>query len=288
MVERLIAEPFTSRITEHGEGPLWLSREGHWLLVDLLQGDLIELGLDGSVLRRRQVGAVAAAVRPRTQGGLVAAVDRGFILVDEEGKLTKLADAWVDPTVRMNEGACDRAGRFYGGSMAYDASPGRGALYRLNLDGTIATVLRNVTISNGLVFEPSGLSALYIDSAAQQVRRYWLPTDEGEWDRFDVVVDIDPALGSPDGFCLDQDGGMWVALWGAGRVHRYDADGYLTAEVLVDATQVTSCALGGPDGRSMIITTSTLTVDATAQPGAGAVFATRVAVPGVPILEARV
>jgi sugar lactone lactonase YvrE len=54
----------------------------------------------------------------------------------------------------MNDGACDPQGRFWAGTMAYDESPGAGALYRLELDGTCTTVLTGLTISNGIGWEP--------------------------------------------------------------------------------------------------------------------------------------
>jgi len=64
------------------------------------------------------VGSVAATVRPRTRGGAVIGVERGFVLEEPDGSLTALDEVWDDHRVSMNEGGCDPYGRFYCGSMA--------------------------------------------------------------------------------------------------------------------------------------------------------------------------
>ena len=77
----------------------------------------------------RHVGAVA----PVVGGGYVLAAGAGFLFVDEAGSIHELAQpAAIDGDVRMNDGACDPRGRFWAGTMAYDESPGAGALYRLS------------------------------------------------------------------------------------------------------------------------------------------------------------
>ena len=87
--------------------------------------------------RRRHVGEVAAALRPRRSGGAVIGIERGFVLEDADGGLTPLGEFWADAGVRMNEGGCDPYGRFYCGSMAYDQTPGAGTLYRLDPDRSV-------------------------------------------------------------------------------------------------------------------------------------------------------
>src|SRR3954454_13113444 len=114
----------------------------------MLAGDVLALAPDGSV-GRRHVGDVAAALRPRRGGGAVIGVEGGFALEDPDGTLTPLPEVWSDDGVRMNEGGCDPAGRFWCGSMAYDHSAGAGTVYRLDPDGTVTVELEGVTISNG-------------------------------------------------------------------------------------------------------------------------------------------
>lgn len=288
MVTTTAATQLTAPLAEHGEGPVWFADAGQLRFVDMLAGDIVTVDADGALVERRSVGTVAAAFRPREGGGLVVAVERGFALLSPEGELTTLPEVWSDPTVRMNDGACDTQGRFLCGSMAYDAAAGRGALHRLELDGSTTTVLDGLTISNGLAFSPDGSSAVFVDSMTQQVRRYHLPADDGRWLDYDVVVDIDPAVGTPDGLCVDAEGGIWVALWNGSAVHRYSATGELTDVVELPVPQVTACALGDSDGRTLFITTSALGVDRAEQPAAGAVFTARVTVAGGPVLTARV
>ncbi|MET0903951.1 MAG: SMP-30/gluconolactonase/LRE family protein, partial [Acidimicrobiales bacterium] len=120
-------EQLTPPCAFHGEGPIWDSVADCFRWVDMLRGDILTLRSDGTVDRLR-VGSVAGAMRPRVGGGLVVAVERGFALIDVDERVDPLPELWDDQSVRMNDGACDPQGRFYCGSMAYDAAPGRGHL----------------------------------------------------------------------------------------------------------------------------------------------------------------
>src|SRR5215216_5561267 len=158
----------TDPVAFHGEGPVWSQRWGGLRWVDMLAGDILLLTASGEV-ERRHVGTVAAAVRPRTAGGAVIAVERGFALEDADGAVTHLDQLWTDTRRRMNEGGCDPDGRFYCGSMAYDRTTGAGALYRLDPDGSVSVVLENVTISNGIAWSPDGTRTYYNDTATHRL-----------------------------------------------------------------------------------------------------------------------
>ena len=119
------AEPVTEPVAFHGEGPVWSARWGGLRWVDMLAGDVLRLGADGSVVRTH-VGEVAAALRPRRGGGAVIGVRRGFALEDPDGTVRALPELWSGDDIRMNDGGCDPDGRFYCGTMAYDETPGPG------------------------------------------------------------------------------------------------------------------------------------------------------------------
>jgi sugar lactone lactonase YvrE len=157
----------------------------------------------------------------------------------------------------------------------------------LNSDGTTTKVLDNQTISNGLDFTPDGAGAILVDSPTQEIRRYRLPEGDEPWSVFETIATISPQDGIPDGICLDAEGGVWVALWGGSRVHRYSMSGQLTDVIDLPASQVTACALGGVDGCTLFISTSRLGLSSDPEPHDGAIFMSRVKIPGSPLALAR-
>ncbi|HEX6148002.1 MAG TPA: SMP-30/gluconolactonase/LRE family protein [Acidimicrobiia bacterium] len=275
------AEQLTDPVAYHGEGPVWSPSWGGLRWVDMLAGDILSLDADGSV-SRRHVDRIAAVMRPRLGGGAVIAVERGFAMEGADGALTRLGDVWGGDGLRMNEGGCDPDGRFYSGSMAYDQRPGAGSLYRLDPDRAVSVVLEGVTISNGLEWSRDGRLAYYVDTPTHQISIFDYDFDSGLTGRR-VFVDIPSDRGGPDGLCVDEQGGVWVALFGGGAVHRYTAEGMLDEIVEVPARQVTACTFGGPGLDRLFITTSRENLDPGDDPLAGALFAFDPGVPGLPV-----
>ncbi|WDZ83877.1 SMP-30/gluconolactonase/LRE family protein [Micromonospora cathayae] len=274
-------EQVTAPVAEHGEGPVWCPADRRLRWVDMLAGDILTLDPTNGAVSRRHVAPVVAAVRPRAGGGLVAAVERGFALLRDDA-VELLPEIWSDPSVRMNDGGCDPWGRFYCGSMAYDAAPGRAALYRLSPGGAVETVLTGLTVSNGLAWTRDGTTAWYVDSATRRVDTFAVAPATGELrDRRPVVV-VPPDVGTPDGLCVDVEGGVWVALWDGGAVHRYAPDGRLTAVVSLPVRRPTACTFGGPDLADLYVTTSRQGLPAGDRSPAGALFRIRPRVPGFP------
>ena len=277
------AEQVTDPVAYHGEGPVWSERWGGLRWVDMLAGDVLSLAADGTI-NRRHVGNVAAVVRPRRQGGAVIGVERGFVLEEADGTLTHLGELWSDNHVRMNEGGCDPDGRFYCGSMAYDQRPGGGALYRLDPDGSVHVVLRNVTISNGLEWSPDGSRAYYNDTPTQRIDVFDYDVESGLTGRR-PFAEIPAEAGGPDGLTVDEEGGVWVALYRGAAVRRYTPDGVLDEVIEVAAKQVTACTFGGPDHNQLFITTSREGLGGGEDPFAGSLFRATVGVAGLPVRE---
>ncbi|HZC25486.1 MAG TPA: SMP-30/gluconolactonase/LRE family protein [Actinopolymorphaceae bacterium] len=269
----------------HGEGPVWHEGWGGLRYVDMLAGDILTADATTGDVDRLHVGTVAAAFRPNTAGGMVAAIDRGFALIAADGTLDYLGDVWPDPAVRMNEGGCDPDGRFYCGSMAYSGSPGAGSVYRLDPDRSVSVVMTGVTVSNGLAWAPDHARAYYIDTHEHAVDVLDYDPDKGllaESRR--RLIPIPPEHGGPDGMTVDADGYLWVAMWGGSAVRRYAPGGTLDGVVDLPVTQVTACTFGGPDLDTLYITTSRESLPDGEQPEAGAIFVTRPGVRGLPAL----
>ncbi len=266
------AERVTDPCTFHGEGPFWDSTNDRLLLVDMLAGAVVEVGADG-VPRRREMGGVAAALRARRGGGYVLATERQFVLLGPDlSEETVLPPVFSDPLIRMNDGGCDPGGRFYCGTMAYAETPGAGTLYCLHPDGHVSVTLRDVTISNGLQWNHAGDTAFYVDTPTGRVDCFDVDPGSGAFSHRRVFTEV-AGPGHPDGMAIDEEGGLWVALWGGRGVRRYDAGGRLDLVVDLPVTNVTACAFGGPGLRTLFITTSRQGVAAGDEPEAGAVFA---------------
>src|SRR5215831_10538706 len=156
---------------ELGEGPYW---------VDITAERVHRLSAAG-VHSCWHVGAPAGAVVPRAGGGLVVAAGNGFLALDPlTGDVSELAAAPGQQGTRMNDGKCDRAGRFYAGTMADDESPGKGSFYKLETDHSVEEIFTGIGISNGLGWSPDDLLMYYTDSLDYQVD----------------VLDYDPASGT--------------------------------------------------------------------------------------------
>ena len=277
------AEQITEPVAYHGEGPVWSERWRGLRFVDMLAGDILSLSDDGSV-DRRHVADVAAAIRPRSKGGTVIGIERGFALENPDGTLIRLDELWTNDQVRMNEGSCDPDGRFYCGSMSRDKRPGAGALYRLDPDLSVRVVLPDVTISNGLEWTKDGSRAYYNDTATYSVSVFDYDSQAGLINRR-VFVDLSAEGKRPDGLTVDEQDGVWVALSNGSAVRGYTAEGVLAEVIEVPVKKVTACTFGGPQLDRLFITTSREGVDASTDPLAGSLFQAIVGVRGVPARE---
>ena len=74
-----------------------------------------------------------------------------------------------EPGMRMNDAACDAAGRCFAGTMEFDGSGRPGTLYRLDPDLSVRPVLDGFGVSNGIGWSLSGESMYHIDSHRHRV-----------------------------------------------------------------------------------------------------------------------
>jgi len=272
---------------ELGEGPLWDPRVQRLIWVDVLPGRVHSYDPSTRRCGHRKVGQPVGAAAVRAAGGFVLAMRDGFGYFDlDTGRLEVIAEIEVDrPDQRMNDGACDAAGRFWAGTMALDERPGAGALYRLGAGGRVDIMLRDVTISNGLDWSLDGRRLYYVDSGTRRIDIFDFDLDSGAIKNRRPFVVIPPDVGVPDGLTLDAEGGVWVALWGGGALHRYSPDGMLDGVVSLPVTHPTSCAFGGPDLSDLYVTSARVALgpaERERQRLAGGLFRCRPGVAGRP------
>lgn len=264
------------------ESPIWDDATGDLLWVDILAGLVHRFdpqsGVDCSVAAGQPVGAVAL----RDDGDLLLAVRDGFAVLSAEGVLRHLVEVEVaKPASRMNDGACDAAGRYWAGTTDVGRRPGAGSLYRLEAPAGVTRMLSEATLPNGIDWSPDGATMYFVDSATGFVDAFDFDLALGTFCRRRHLIEISTELGMPDGLTVDADGFLWVALYRGWAVHRYSPTGNLDRRIELPVALVTSIAFGDEDMGSLYVTTASRGLDETAlqeQRGAGGIFRVR---PGV-------
>ena len=202
------------------------------------------------------------------------------------GETRHIVDVEPGLNTRVNDGRCDRQGRFVFGTKD-EGSPLQaiGGFYRLNRDLTLERLpLPAPAISNSIAFSPDGATMYYCDSPTREIRACDYLADGGTAnDR--LFTRLTDATGEPDGSTVDRDGGLWNAQWGGARVVRYGGDGVETERVDVPTVQPSCVALGGAQLGTLYITSARVGLDAAALAGdsrAGGVFIATPARRGLP------
>jgi sugar lactone lactonase YvrE len=229
---------------------------------------------------------------PRSDGGLVLACEEGFARLEEDGTFAVVAEVAVDARSSfLNDGKCDALGRFWAGSVGIagdgNAAAGSGGLHRLDGDGSVTTELRGLSLANGMDWSPDGRTFYLIDSLSGSIDAFEFDLADGRLGRRRPAVELGlaPGRGFADGMCVDADGCLWTAIWGAGEVRRYTPDGVLERTLAVPVSQPTSCVFAGPALDVLVITSAwhrLAPAQRAAEPHAGGIFCCRPGVSGLP------
>jgi sugar lactone lactonase YvrE len=271
-----------------GEGPLWDPRTNTLYWVDIVAGAVFAHAAGAHPPTRldvgAQVGCLGLTEDPRV---LIAGMRTGWQLLDTRTRgLTFLADPEADrPACRFNDGAVDPAGRFWTGSLEDSEELALGRLYRLDGDGTYTTVDKGFYCSNGMDWSPDGRWMYFVDSRADVIYRYAFDVESGAAVERQVFADTSPLAGIPDGLRVDAAGDVWCAFWDGAQLVRFTPDGAVAQKVQVPVPRPTSLAFGGPDLRTMFITTASIGLteeQLAAWPRSGSVLRRAAETPGRP------
>jgi len=223
----------------------------------------------------------------RERGGFIAALRDGFWFVDRGGELErKVALAPYDPAQhRFNDGRADARGRFLAGSMNEARDGATAALYRLDPDFSLTALIPQITISNGLAFSPDGRTLYHADTPARVVHAWDYDAAAGAVANRRVFAQFAAETDRPDGAAIDREGCYWSAFYRGGKIVRFSPRGERLAEFPLPALCPTMCAFGGPDLKTLYVTSARQQRDAAELarlPLSGGIFALRVEVPWLP------
>jgi sugar lactone lactonase YvrE len=271
-----------------GEGPVWDDRARQLWWVDIKAPALHRLDPGGGVRTwpmPRRTGSLAL----REAGGLVLAMKGGFATFDPEtGALGQRHDPEPDLAGnRLNDGACDAAGRFWAGSMDDAEARPSGHLYRLDPDFRITRFAAGFVVTNGPAFSADGRTLYFADSPARRIWAYDVDVAAGVPTARRLFAELDPGDGHPDGMCVDAEDHLWSAHWGAGRISRYRPDGSVDRTIDLPAPLATKPCFGGPALDELYVTSARVGLDEAqlaAAPLSGGLFrVTGLGVTGLPV-----
>jgi sugar lactone lactonase YvrE len=273
-----------------GEGPLWNERDGRVWWTDILERRLHRFdpasGAADAVETPERLCSYAFLPGGGTR--ILAAFETGLAYFDVE---TRAVDWIARPETlgsgrRFNDGRTDRQGRFWVGTMVENeakAGADSGVLFRLDRDGSLTEQAVGVAISNSLSTSPDGRTLYFADTPKQLIFAFDLDPDSGTISNKRIFAEV--TEGYPDGAVVDEEGCLWSARWGAGEVVRHAPDGGVVSRLKVPAGQPSCPAFGGPDRKTLFVTTAREGLDAAAlakDPHAGHLFVFDSDVAGLP------
>jgi sugar lactone lactonase YvrE len=168
------------------------------------------------------------------------------------------------PKVRLNDARVDPRGALWIGSMRNnvnaDGSGGvaggqDGALFRLHPDGKVTIWRKEIGIANTLAWSPDRRRFYFGDTLANVVRVYDYDEATG------AIANERPFLegfarGLPDGSTVDSQGYLWNCRFLGGCIVRVAPDGTIDRIVEMPVKNITTCTFGGPDRKTLYVTTA--------------------------------
>jgi len=274
---------------ELGECPIWSVEEQALYFVDIKGKALHRFAPATGVHRTFPMPEEIGCIGFGKGGGFIAGFRSGLWLLDSEGnRLRKLADNPEDQRAsRFNDGRVDPAGRYLAGTIDEPKDGGKAHLYRHDSRG-ITSLAEGLLTSNGVAFSPDGRTLYHADTPTFTVWRYAYDPTTGQATDKTLFVRLQPTetdRGRPDGAAVDAEGCYWTALFEGGRIQRYSPNGRLLAEHPVPARCPTMVCFGGPDLKTLYVTsarTGRPADELDAYPHSGSLFTMPVDVPGLP------
>lgn len=274
----------SSAANDLGESPYWDVDAGRLYWIDAWRSQIHALEPTTGELRCMDLASALAglpigSIGRHAAGGMIAGVKGGFWHLDpESGTARPIATVEADrpATNRLNDGKCDRAGRFWCASVNTDHRSPTGALWRLQAGRAPALMQDGLTIGNGIAFGPDDRTMYLADTLTCTVWRYDFDLATGALANRRPFISTVHISGFVDGATVDTDGCYWAALFRGGAVAQFDPEGRLVQHIRLPVSNPTMCAFGGPDLDILYVTSASRFLDDAArraQPLAGRLFA---------------
>lgn len=272
---------------ELGEGPLWLSHSNSLCWVDIQRYKVYEYSLNTKQVRNWEIHKyVSLLIETDKKDTLLIGVKGGVALLNmETNKIYEVISLEKgNENSRTNDGGCDPNGNLWISTLDMDFKEKAGALYMLE-GSTFQKKIPDTTIANGLVWSNDQKNMFFIDSPKGSVQAFLYNKADNSIDFQKDVITIPKNLGAPDGMAIDEEGMLWIAHYGGFSVGRWNPNtGELLEKIEIPAPNITACAFGGEDLKTLFITTARQELtDAELEdfPKSGSLFSVKTSVRGL-------
>ncbi len=244
-----------------GEGPVWDVEEARLYWVDgtgrrvgrpaIWRFDPVTGKVENWSLAH-DVGAMAL----RRGGGAVLALDDGFYFFEfGRGKLDLISLVEPEqPRTRLNDGKCDRRGRFFAGGMDDKEELKICGLWRLDSDLRVTKVEDGIICTNGPCWSPDNKTFYLADSFQGEIWAYDYDISLGTISNKRVFASFRNDPGVADGSTVDEEGFLWNAQVISGDLVRYAPDGSIDRRIGMPVKNITSVMFGGPKLDELYVT----------------------------------
>ena len=262
-----------------GEGPVWSVGKQTLYWVDIKGKDVYSKGIADASFHKTTFDKRPSALGESKNGLVIAFEDGLFHVLD--GQREPFCQLDEGPENRTNDGKVAPDGSFWVGTMDDYERNKTGALYRISSDCVITKLLEGIGISNTLAWDLERNLFYFADSMEQVIWSFRYDKKQHSLTDKQQFVSLRGTRIYPDGSAIDAHGFLWNAQWDGSRVVRYSPSGDIDRIIDLPVSRPTSCCFGGPDMKTLFITSASIGIHPDEQPLAGSVFSIKVDVPGV-------
>lgn len=267
-----------------GECPRWDQESQCLYWVDIENFRLNQFNPESGDNQVLQLDEEIGCFALKEGGGFIAGLRSGFASIESmAGGLSAIADPESDkPWQRFNDGRCDAAGRFIAGTVNPKKDAYSGHFYSLD-KGKVRKLVGENWTSNGLAFSPDNQTLYYSDTPRHTIFACDYDLATGQVGEERIFAQFPHGWGRPDGAAVDSEGNYWSALYGGGRVVQINPQGEIINTIAVPAKNPTMVAFGGPQMKTLFITTTQAGSEHEAEqyPLSGSLFSVEVEVAGL-------
>ena len=241
-----------------GEGPLWHPVEKRLYWLDISRGQVLVYNPSSNTHHVVYEGEPVGGMTLQADGSLLFLMTRGVIANWRKGKLTTLTqiEGAYEQERRFNDAIADPMGRVFTGTVSPEDFIG--GLYRINTDGTVISLLKNLETPNGMAFSPDHKKLFFTETRARKIHVFDYDQATGSLTDQRTFADIpqEEGEGLADGLTMDSQGYLWSARCFGSKVVRYSPDGAEERHIHIPTRNVTSLTFGGDNLDDLYVTTA--------------------------------